>query len=531
MIARPEQQAYVKDVAALGTRNLPPGGEHTLHLMCEQIPQGARRILDLGCNTGWTTSVLAQLRPGADVVGIDISPDMITTAGATYQAGNLSYLRLDAGQVAQEFTGVDAIVCFGSSAFFADETEVFAAIRAALDERTRFVNAHYVYDPATPQHLRERERDEFGVSNVPTSAQQCLQSYEKAGFDLGSYRRQPRWLLPDRAHADIYRSILKNLPGMDTVVDDMLRRRLLIQALCAFRHPVIVSTETPPADAGHEHASPARVLKAMQFFRLPFKAQPIERLRAMRPYEFLAYIGDPDAAPGGAAAVTRAAHLLRELGLPEHAEVLDVGSFTGMSTFALAEVFPHTTGIDIDGVFVAAASMLGACLSSRARFQHGDAAQTGREPASLDAVVMTATLGYTPDPHKLLQEAFRVLRPGGLFVEFLYHHRDCGDAAHALVHSSVGPDVRLRALSSQVNDIEDAGFRLIRAERIVTPTAEPTAASTVIDALIAQERARNSPMTDAEQDEFASLLRRYLSRDIATALDAKAYLCVFEKPT
>ncbi|MCZ6596790.1 MAG: methyltransferase domain-containing protein [Planctomycetota bacterium] len=38
------------------------------------------RILDLGCGTGWATRILAQRAPGAQAVGVDVSPKMIARA-------------------------------------------------------------------------------------------------------------------------------------------------------------------------------------------------------------------------------------------------------------------------------------------------------------------------------------------------------------------------------------------------------------------------------------------------------------------
>ncbi len=46
-----------------------------------------RRIVDLGCGPGNSTQVLAQRWPGADLTGLDSSPDMIDAARATYPRG------------------------------------------------------------------------------------------------------------------------------------------------------------------------------------------------------------------------------------------------------------------------------------------------------------------------------------------------------------------------------------------------------------------------------------------------------------
>ncbi len=54
-------------------------GEDLLELL---RPQNGERILDLGCGTGYLTSIISA--SGADVVGIDSSLEMVTKAKATY---------------------------------------------------------------------------------------------------------------------------------------------------------------------------------------------------------------------------------------------------------------------------------------------------------------------------------------------------------------------------------------------------------------------------------------------------------------
>lgn len=59
-----------------------------------------RRILDLGCGTGSTTLLLKQAFPGAEVVGLDLSPYMLVAARLKAQRQNLdvSFCHGDAGQ-------------------------------------------------------------------------------------------------------------------------------------------------------------------------------------------------------------------------------------------------------------------------------------------------------------------------------------------------------------------------------------------------------------------------------------------------
>jgi SAM-dependent methyltransferase len=253
----------------------------------------------------------------------------------------------------------------------------------------------------------------------------------------------------------------------------------------------------------------------------------MERLRAMRPYEFLAYIGDPDAAPGGSAAVARATRLLVDCGVAPDSNILDVGCFTGLSTFTLADTFPHTLGIDINPVFAAAASRLGEILGSSAQFAVLDGASTGLSSESFDVVMMTATLGYTSNPEALIAEARRILGPGGLFVEFFYHHRVRDEKTQRSVRAAIGPDVQLRSLSDQVEQVERHGFQLVTAIRVPTSAAEGSFES-IRTTLKGWEHTRNPDLSAAELDEFSDMVRAYLGRTVHGQLDSTAYLCVFQ---
>ncbi len=54
--------------------------ERALRVMESHLPREARRILDVGCGTGFTTRRLARRFPRAEVLGMDLSPAMIARA-------------------------------------------------------------------------------------------------------------------------------------------------------------------------------------------------------------------------------------------------------------------------------------------------------------------------------------------------------------------------------------------------------------------------------------------------------------------
>jgi len=59
---------------------LPPGEALVRQSFVESVQSKPRRILDLGCGTGSTTLLLKQAFPQADVIGLDLSPNMLVVA-------------------------------------------------------------------------------------------------------------------------------------------------------------------------------------------------------------------------------------------------------------------------------------------------------------------------------------------------------------------------------------------------------------------------------------------------------------------
>lgn len=51
------------------------------HCVLRLAPKPGERILDLACGTGWASRAVAQAAPGAQVVGVDLGPEMVAFAG------------------------------------------------------------------------------------------------------------------------------------------------------------------------------------------------------------------------------------------------------------------------------------------------------------------------------------------------------------------------------------------------------------------------------------------------------------------
>ncbi|MCA1727775.1 MAG: class I SAM-dependent methyltransferase, partial [Actinobacteria bacterium] len=109
----------------------------------------------------------------------------------------------------------------------------------------------------------------------------------------------------------------------------------------------------------------------------------------------------------------------RMLPLPSYGRVLEAGAGTGFFILNLWQAGivrePHAT--DISPGMVAACMENGRRLGCDVRGQTADAENLPYPDGSFDLVVGHAFLHHLPDPQGFIQEAFRVLRPGGaLFI-------------------------------------------------------------------------------------------------------------------
>ncbi len=108
---------------------------------------------------------------------------------------------------------------------------------------------------------------------------------------------------------------------------------------------------------------------------------------------------------------------LSGLNLPGNARALELGSGTGHVTKDLLDLAgaSNAHGLEPSPVMVARAKKTFGD-DPRLSFAIGDAKQTGFEDASFDLVLMHTLLCHVPGPEEVVEEAFRILKPGGVLA-------------------------------------------------------------------------------------------------------------------
>jgi SAM-dependent methyltransferase len=156
-----------------------------------------RRILDVGCGSGWLSEYFARL--GYDVTGIDISPDLIEVARerverVPYGADHETPLRcrflvhdVEGAPLAEQF---DAVVCYDSLHHFEDERAVIRNLAAM----TKYGGSLFILEGDRPDEGSENEEEllevmrDFGTLESPFSRDYLRALLDACGFAVvGDY--------------------------------------------------------------------------------------------------------------------------------------------------------------------------------------------------------------------------------------------------------------------------------------------------------------------------------------------------------
>lgn len=97
-----------------------------------------------------------------------------------------------------------------------------------------------------------------------------------------------------------------------------------------------------------------------------------------------------------------------------HAEILDMGCGAGFITNALGQAGHNVTGVDLSSSCLRIAAAKD--VTGKVCYVRGDVYQLPFPRESFDVVVAMDLLEHVVDPQKVIFQATRVLRPGGLFI-------------------------------------------------------------------------------------------------------------------
>ena len=152
--------------------------------------------------------------------------------------------------------------------------------------------------------------------------------------------------------------------------------------------------------------------------------------------------------------------------------VIDVGCGSGTIAIGLCKATGcQVTGVDLSGVRIANAidslESQPQEVRERVAFQKGSATDLPIEDESFDRAWSQATIYHVPDKEKVLEEVYRVLKPGGIFVfdDLIKPQPEIGEKARKFVYERLLYDTDF-SFESYQEALKSAGFEVLEAEDI-----------------------------------------------------------------
>ena len=152
--------------------------------------------------------------------------------------------------------------------------------------------------------------------------------------------------------------------------------------------------------------------------------------------------------------------------------VIDVGCGSGTTAIALCKsVGCKITGVDLSGVRIANAidslEDHPTDVQQKVTFQKGSATDLPLSDESFDRAWSQATIYHVPDKVKVLEEVYRVLKPGGIFVfdDLIKPQPNISEKARKFVYERLLYDTDF-SFESYQDALKAAGFEVIEADDI-----------------------------------------------------------------
>jgi ubiquinone/menaquinone biosynthesis C-methylase UbiE len=188
--------------------------------MLAHLPRGAKRVLDLGCGTGFFLAELDRERPGA--VGLDISLAMLRVSEQYVPGARL--VTADAEQLPFAGNSFDAIFCKGSLHHTRDHVAFLENCRRALADGGVLVLSEPCNDNVLirwARYVLYRFSPHFDLGDEGFTKNGLIALCEKAGFEVTSAKRYGVFAYAFGGFPDHF-GLLKIFPGNARLLRGML---------------------------------------------------------------------------------------------------------------------------------------------------------------------------------------------------------------------------------------------------------------------------------------------------------------------
>jgi tRNA (cmo5U34)-methyltransferase len=163
--------------------------------MAELLPQGADKILDLGCGTGLELDEIFRTKPFINVTGIDLTQEMLNKLKQKHPDKNLSLINASYFDYDFGTCKYDAAISFQTLHHFSheDKLKLYSKIFASLKDGGQYIECDYMLETQEEEDFyyseNKRIRKEQGVPegdfyhyDTPCTIDNQIKILSKAGF-------------------------------------------------------------------------------------------------------------------------------------------------------------------------------------------------------------------------------------------------------------------------------------------------------------------------------------------------------------
>lgn len=196
--------------------------------MMSHVPRGARRVLDLGCGTGFFLAELDARHPGA--VGLDISHDMLKVSGQYVPRARI--VTGDAEKLPFRPGSFDAVFCKGSLHHTRDHVGFLENCRGALSNEGVLVMSEPCNDNPLIRAARwalYKASPHFHEDDQGFRRREIVSLCERAGFDVLRVKKYGVFAYALAGFPD-HLPVLRWIPGNAAITSFLIR---LDRILCA----------------------------------------------------------------------------------------------------------------------------------------------------------------------------------------------------------------------------------------------------------------------------------------------------------
>lgn len=174
-------------VAAVNEPNTPSGAHESIRVILSEIPtQRIRRVLDVGCNTGFATLELAGWLD-AEVVGLDLNDISLSRARDRAGALGMSNVQFVLGSLLDmpfDEDSFDLVYCNNVTSFISDRGKAMAEYLRVLRPQGVLAVVPIYYRTPPPPHIIDAVSAAIRSSVEPRGIEQWLECFSAPGLEL-----------------------------------------------------------------------------------------------------------------------------------------------------------------------------------------------------------------------------------------------------------------------------------------------------------------------------------------------------------